>query len=39
VPTKIGYKQAKYLTSVRITSVLEKFSYWGDQGYSKYYGL
>lgn len=39
VPIKIGYKQAKYLTSLRVTSVLEKVGYWEDQGYSKYYGL
>ncbi len=39
VPTKIGYKQAKYLTSLRVTDVLPRVGYWEDQGYSAYYGL
>jgi len=39
VPTKIGYKQAKYLTSLRVTDILTKKGYWEDQGYSGYYGL
>lgn len=39
VPTKIGYKQAKYLTELRVTNVLEKVGYWEDQGYSLFYGL
>jgi DMSO/TMAO reductase YedYZ molybdopterin-dependent catalytic subunit len=39
VPTKIGYKQAKYLTDLRVTNVLEKVGYWEDQGYSSFYGL
>jgi DMSO/TMAO reductase YedYZ molybdopterin-dependent catalytic subunit len=39
IPTKIGYKQAKYLTSLSITNVLEKVGYWEDQGYSSFYGL
>jgi DMSO/TMAO reductase YedYZ molybdopterin-dependent catalytic subunit len=39
VPTKIGYKQAKYLTGLRITNVLDKAGYWEDQGYSSFYGL
>ena len=39
VPTKIGYKQAKYLTDLRVTNVLEKVGYWEDQGYSEFYGL
>ncbi|MEO8727387.1 MAG: molybdopterin-dependent oxidoreductase [Acidobacteriaceae bacterium] len=38
-PTKIGYKQAKYLTSIRVTNVLQKRGYWEDQGYDWYYGL
>ncbi len=38
-PTKIGYKQAKYLTSLKVTDVLEKAGYWEDQGYSEFYGL
>jgi len=39
VPTKIGYKQAKYLTNLKVTHVLEKVGYWEDQGYSGFYGL
>jgi DMSO/TMAO reductase YedYZ molybdopterin-dependent catalytic subunit len=39
IPTKIGYKQAKYLTSLKVTNVLEKVGYWEDQGYSYFYGL
>jgi DMSO/TMAO reductase YedYZ molybdopterin-dependent catalytic subunit len=39
IPTKIGYKQAKYLTDLKVTNVLEKIGYWEDQGYSYFYGL
>lgn len=39
VPTKVGYKQAKYLTDLKVTHVLERVGYWEDQGYSKFYGL
>ncbi|MGC1686417.1 MAG: molybdopterin-dependent oxidoreductase [Candidatus Acidiferrales bacterium] len=39
IPTKIGYKNAKYLTSLRVTDVLTKHGYWEDQGYSNYYGI
>ena len=39
IPTKIGYKQAKYLTSLSVTNVLQKVGYWEDQGYSEFYGL
>jgi DMSO/TMAO reductase YedYZ molybdopterin-dependent catalytic subunit len=40
VPTKIGYKQAKYLTALTVTNVLDgKVGYWEDQGYSSFYGL
>ena len=39
VPTKIGYKQAKYLTELKVTNVLQKVGYWEDQGYSSFYGL
>lgn len=39
VPTKIGYKQAKYLTELKVSNVLEKVGYWEDQGYSSFYGL
>jgi DMSO/TMAO reductase YedYZ molybdopterin-dependent catalytic subunit len=39
IPTKIGYKQAKYLTELKVTHVLEKVGYWEDQGYAWFYGL
>jgi DMSO/TMAO reductase YedYZ molybdopterin-dependent catalytic subunit len=39
IPTKIGYKQAKYLTALRVTNVLDRVGYWEDQGYSWFYGL
>ena len=39
IPTKIGYKQAKYLTDLKVTHVLPKVGYWEDQGYSEFYGL
>jgi len=40
LPTKLGYKQAKYLLTMNVTDVLPgKKSYWGDQGYSWYGGL
>jgi DMSO/TMAO reductase YedYZ molybdopterin-dependent catalytic subunit len=39
IPTKVGYKQAKYLTEMKVTNVLEKVGYWEDQGYSSFYGL
>lgn len=39
IPTKIGYKQAKYLTDLKVGNVLEKVGYWEDQGYSEFYGL
>src|SRR5258705_2464535 len=39
VPTKIGYKQAKYLTDLKVGHVLERVGYWEDQGYSWFYGL
>jgi DMSO/TMAO reductase YedYZ molybdopterin-dependent catalytic subunit len=39
MPTKIGYKQAKYLTSFRVTDVLAKVGYWEDQGYPGNYEL
>jgi DMSO/TMAO reductase YedYZ molybdopterin-dependent catalytic subunit len=39
MPTKIGYKQAKYLTSLRVTDVRTKAGYWEDQGYPGYYEL
>jgi DMSO/TMAO reductase YedYZ molybdopterin-dependent catalytic subunit len=39
IPTKIGYKQAKYLTDLKVTNVVERVGYWEDQGYSYFYGL
>jgi DMSO/TMAO reductase YedYZ molybdopterin-dependent catalytic subunit len=39
IPTKIGYKQAKYLTSLKVTNVLTRVGYWEDQGYSDFYSL
>ena len=39
IPTKIGYKQAKYLTDLKVSHVLEKAGYWEDQGYSQFFGL
>ena len=36
MPTKLGYKQAKYLNLVRVSNVLQggMRGYWEDQGYS-----
>jgi DMSO/TMAO reductase YedYZ molybdopterin-dependent catalytic subunit len=41
MPTKIGYKQAKYLETLRVTNVLKagRSGYWEDQGYDWYGGL
>ncbi|MBA2304110.1 MAG: molybdopterin-dependent oxidoreductase [Acidobacteria bacterium] len=39
LPTKIGYKSAKYLTGLTVTNVLDRRGYWEDQGYSWFYGL
>lgn len=41
MPTKLGYKQAKYLHTIRVTNVLKpgKTGYWEDQGYSWFGGL
>ena len=39
IPTKIGYKQAKYLIRLTVTRVLKSAGYWEDQGYSEFYGL
>jgi DMSO/TMAO reductase YedYZ molybdopterin-dependent catalytic subunit len=39
MPTKIGYKQAKYLTSFTVTNVLSRAGYWEDQGYSDFYSI
>jgi DMSO/TMAO reductase YedYZ molybdopterin-dependent catalytic subunit len=39
IPTKIGYKQAKYLTDLKVTHGLGRVGYWEDQGYSDFYSL
>lgn len=40
LPTKLGYKQAKYLMTMAVTDVLPaRQSYWGDEGYSWYGGI
>jgi DMSO/TMAO reductase YedYZ molybdopterin-dependent catalytic subunit len=39
IPTKVGYKHAKYLTDLKVTHVLDRVGYWEDQGYSWFYGL
>lgn len=41
MPTKLGYKQAKYLQTLRVSNVLQpgKMGYWEDQGYSWHGGL
>ncbi len=39
IPTKIGYKQAKYLTDFKVSHILERAGYWEDQGYPEFYGL
>ncbi|MCU1286205.1 MAG: molybdopterin-binding protein [Acidobacteriales bacterium] len=41
VPTKLGYKQAKYITKLEVTNVLQagKNGYWEDQGYSWFAGM
>lgn len=40
IPTKLGYKQAKYLVGLRVTNVLSaRRGYWEDQGYAWHGGL
>ena len=40
LPTKLGYKQAKYLMTLEVAHVLPaQTGYWSDQGYSWYGGL
>ena len=40
MPTKLGYKHAKYLTSFKVTNVLSvRKGYWDDLGYSWHGGL
>ncbi len=40
LPTKLGYKSAKYLTKLEVTNLLQRRrGYWEDQGYSWFAGL
>jgi DMSO/TMAO reductase YedYZ molybdopterin-dependent catalytic subunit len=40
MPTKLGYKQAKYIVGLRVSNVLPaRVGYWEDQGYSWHGGL
>ena len=40
MPTKLGYKQAKYIVAMRVTNVLSaRRGYWEDQGYSWHGGI
>jgi DMSO/TMAO reductase YedYZ molybdopterin-dependent catalytic subunit len=40
LPTKLGYKQAKYIVALRVTNVLAaRRGYWEDLGYSWHGGL
>jgi len=41
LPTKLGYKSAKYLTALEVTNVLRPNhrAYWADLGYSWFAGL
>jgi DMSO/TMAO reductase YedYZ molybdopterin-dependent catalytic subunit len=40
MPTKIGYKMAKYIVAMRVTNVLTaRTGFWEDQGYSWHGGL
>ena len=41
LPTKLGYKSAKYLRALEVTNVLRPNhrAYWADQGYSWFAGL
>jgi DMSO/TMAO reductase YedYZ molybdopterin-dependent catalytic subunit len=39
LPTKIGYKSAKYLITMTVTNDLQALGYWEDQGYDWFYGL
>lgn len=40
IPTKLGYKQPKYIHTLRVTAELRpKQGYWVDRGYSWYGGL
>jgi DMSO/TMAO reductase YedYZ molybdopterin-dependent catalytic subunit len=39
LPTKLGYKSAKYLQTLRVTDVMPNKGYWEDQGYDWYAGI
>lgn len=40
MPTKLGYKQAKYIVALRVTNVLSgRRGYWEDQGYGWHGGI
>lgn len=39
LPTKIGYKSAKYVTRLTVTNILQRRGYWEDMGYDWFYGL
>ena len=40
MPTKLGYKQAKYIVGLRVSNVLPaRRGYWEDRGYGWYGGL
>lgn len=40
MPTKLGYKQAKYIVALKVTNVLSaRRGYWEDQGYPWHGGL
>jgi DMSO/TMAO reductase YedYZ molybdopterin-dependent catalytic subunit len=39
MPTKLGYKSAKYLFSLRVTNTLRQPGFWEDQGYSWHGGI
>jgi DMSO/TMAO reductase YedYZ molybdopterin-dependent catalytic subunit len=40
IPTKLGYKQAKYIVALRVSNVLPaRRGYWEDRGYGWYGGL
>jgi DMSO/TMAO reductase YedYZ molybdopterin-dependent catalytic subunit len=40
MPVKLGYKSAKYLSSIRVSNVLgREKGFWEDQGYSWYGGI
>jgi DMSO/TMAO reductase YedYZ molybdopterin-dependent catalytic subunit len=40
MPTKLGYKQAKYIVAMRVTRVLSaRRGYWEDQGYGWHGGI